>query len=659
MPNAFAASYTKYYGLKDSNDNYVLEINAKGEIKKGTKNDDGTSSSLSTDTEVTSTDFLYGRYTSGTTDAANGQVTVKGSEVYYVYGGYSNNGEVSGNTVTISGGTINYVRGGYSDGTSETSRNEVIISGGTVSGNVLGGLASSTSSTGAVSNNTVTISDGTVSGDVIGGRTRSNVATSSAVGNSVIISGGTIGGYVVGGSSESGTAANNIVNLTNATINGIVYGGAKTTSKYVMIEGVLTQKTTVEEGITTSNTITVSGINKVDGIDGYQNLNIQVATTNNSEANAVNLTDKTVSVNPVEGQSAADFLAGTTYYLIHSDNGVTGATSATFNTTFVDWTIPVTEDGKNLVLQMDSKNGAANKNSKTLSEAMLGAAAVVNQGAEFIADEGMASINQAVASGAGVFGVMNGGSSRYNTGSHVDVDTFSLAAGIAGKVLPNTTLAGFIEAGWGSSESYVSHARGSGEHDYYGVGVAVKHQFDNPFYLDGSVRLGIAKTGFDGRYAGDKAHYSSDMFYTSAHIGDGYVFNIADKVNMDLYGRYTITWMEDDTVKLHDKANTKLHMDSTTTHALRGGFRFTGDVVQTVKWKAGLAYEHIFNGDADAKINGIALDTPTLEGDTGIGELGLSIKPSANSPWTFDVTAKGYIGDREGYSGNIRALYAF
>ena len=168
-----------------------------------------------------------------------------------------------------------------------------------------------------------------------------------------------------------------------------------------------------------------------------------------------------------------------------------------------------------------------------------------------------------------------------------------------------------------------------------------------------------AKTAFDGRYAGDKTHYNADMFYTAAHVGGGYVFNLMDKVDMDLYARYAITWLEGDDVELHDKANSKLHMGSTTTHALRGGLRFTGDATETLKRKAGLAYEHIFNGDADTNINGLGLDTPTLEGDTGIGEVGLTVKPSANSPWQFDLTAKGYVGDREGYSGNVTVNYLF
>ncbi|MBR7068823.1 MAG: hypothetical protein IKI30_00025, partial [Oxalobacter sp.] len=62
---------------------------------------------------------------------------------------------------------------------------------------------------------------------------------------------------------------------------------------------------------------------------------------------------------------------------------------------------------------------------------------------------------------------------------------------------------------------------------------------------------------------------------------------------------------------------------------------------------------------AKGSINGAALDTPSLQGNTGIGEVGLIMKPSANSPWTFDLTAKGYAGDRRGGAGSISAKYSF
>ena len=106
------------------------------------------------------------------------------------------------------------------------------------------------------------------------------------------------------------------------------------------------------------------------------------------------------------------------------------------------------------------------ESSKTLAEAQLGSVALVTQGAEFVADEGMRSIRAAAKEGSfTAFGAMAGGYNRYETGSHVDVEGFSLAVGTAGRI-NNLTLAGFVEAGWASSESHVASTEADADHDY-------------------------------------------------------------------------------------------------------------------------------------------------------------------------------------------------
>lgn len=149
------------------------------------------------------------------------------------------------------------------------------------------------------------------------------------------------------------------------------------------------------------------------------------------------------------------------------------------------------------------------------------------------------------------------------------------------------------------------------------------------------------------------------MFYTSAHIGGGYVFKLTDTMNLDVYGKYLLTYMDSDEVKLHDAGNSKLHMDAVTTHALQGGMRLDAKFNDHFNWYAGVAMEHVFNGDAKTQVNGVGINAPTLQGNTYIGELGLRMKQAANSPWQFDVGARGYAGEREGVSGNVMATYSF
>lgn len=275
------------------------------------------------------------------------------------------------------------------------------------------------------------------------------------------------------------------------------------------------------------------------------------------------------------------------------------------------------------------------ESSKTLAEAQLGSVAFVTQGAEFVADEGMRSIRAAAKEGSfTAFGAMAGGYNRYETGSHVDVEGFSLAVGTAGRI-NNLTVAGFVEAGWASSESHVASTEADADHDYYGVGAAMRYDFQSPFYLDGAVRLGQISTEFDGSYGTGTAKYDADGLYATAHIGAGYVFDLTPDVKLDAYGRYLLSYVEGDDVTLESDAKERFSMDDTTTHAVRLGARLEG-AFQTFDWYAGLAYEHVFDGKAEGELKfagaTAALDAPSL---------------------------KGYAGDRRGGTGSVNVLYTF
>lgn len=312
---------------------------------------------------------------------------------------------------------------------------------------------------------------------------------------------------------------------------------------------------------------------------------------------------------------------------------------------------------------LGQKSVKASNESHTLSSSFLGTIAFLNQGAEFIADEGIRAMVDAVGTDrSAVFGAMHGGTSRYKTGSHVDVNGVTLATGVAAKT-GGLTWAGFFEAGWAQSDSEVGAASGDGDHDYYGLGTAMRYTFETPFYLDASARIGWATTDFSGRYQTDQARYDADSFYGSLHMGLGWIYPISEGLNLDVYGRYILTYLHGDEVDLDTKNNEELEMDDTTTHAFRVGFRLNGSFSEQATWRVGLAYEHVADGDAESDVHSlediVALDVPSLEGDTGILDLGFVFRPSPTNPWSMNVGLKGYVGDREGVSGNAILTYTF
>jgi outer membrane autotransporter protein len=87
--------------------------------------------------------------------------------------------------------------------------------------------------------------------------------------------------------------------------------------------------------------------------------------------------------------------------------------------------------------------------------------------------------------------------------------------------------------------------------------------------------------------------------------------------------------------------------------------RFNYAMKENIKTYVGAAYEHEFDSRVTATTNGYAIAVPSLKGGTGIGELGLTIKPSPSRPIFLDVGVQGHLGKREGVAGTLRFRYDF
>ena len=517
-----------------------------------------------------------------------------------------------------------------------------------------------------VSVNKSDITNGYVAGTLValadGGQVEINNQT-------VVVSYSTVddvyGTGIVASGNVSARIDNQTIVLDNATVVGGVYD--------VSIKNGTSTRSGNDVELTNSR-LQLSGINEVGSISGFDTIGLNVTEVN--KMNAV-LTAKKATGGQTEFDGVTleiasdDFLdSSDTYQLINVEGGkytfkdLTVKESHTFiETTYTADGDVVLGNGENLTSEnnlFNNKTVKATESSKTLAESLLGTVAFINQGAEFIADEGIAAMVDAAKLGeVTAFGVMQGGSTHYNTGSYVDVDGVTFMAGAGLRVNPNWTMAGFVEAGWANSASHVEGTRGDGDHEYFGVGFATRYQTDGVLYVDGSLRAGRATTEFAGRYGQDSASYDAKSLYMSAHVGLGALWDLNESLKLDTYARYMVTYLDDDDVSLNNRYNDKLDLDSTVTHAVRAGARLLGDFNDYASWKVGAAYEHVFDGDAESAVNSFSLDVPSLEGDTGVFELGLRICPSLESNWAVDLGAKGYVGDREGVTGNMTVRYSF
>jgi outer membrane autotransporter protein len=353
----------------------------------------------------------------------------------------------------------------------------------------------------------------------------------------------------------------------------------------------------------------------------------------------------------------------------------------------------ITATGKQLLATVSGagQNGnggpTLNPQTRALSEGYLAGMALVNQGADIVAGQGMESavrsarearlskFSDGLAGGYGlaVFGALSSGWSRYNTGSHVDMSSVSLMTGVSygAELKPGyLTLGAFFEYGNGSYDTYNAFSNAASVHsdgDVYHIGGGILGRFDfadtgpGHIYTEATARMGGVSNDYasnDLRDAwGRKADYGTNSLYYGLHLGAGYVWNINDKASLDLYGKYFWTRQEGDSVTL--STGDPVTFKDVDSSRLRFGTRFAYAANEYISPYIGAAYEHEFDGKARATANGFAIDAPSLRGDTGIGELGLSLKPSPSLPLSFDLGVQGYVGKREGVTGSLQARWEF
>ena len=561
-------------------------------------------------------------------------------------------------------------------GEADASGNRVEVSGIDLTGSITGAQVRNENrdenSSGSVNaeGNVVVISDSTINGDVTGAKLLGSHINAS--GNTVILGEGTVVNgnvtAVVGANAElarssggefSSTYGDNRVVMNNATVSGTVCAVSSDSGSLPV------------DVQTAGNTLVLAGHNEAGSIEGFESLDLTLSEQNKDQS-VLTLTggQSTLSDATIVIRGAEVLDQGKLFEAIDGAGlSVTDATvelRGTFIKKVAQNVYFTVESGEDNALTTDSNVFAsakvqATESASSLSESLLGTAAFVRQGAEFVADDGLATMEFAARSkqGLNAFAVMQGSSMHYDALSGVDVSGFTLLAGAAVQQ-GNLTFASFVESGWGNSEGDI--AKNSTDLSYFGVGLAARYRFESGFYGEGAIRLGRASSDFAANFAedGDCARYESDVFYATMHMAAGYELPLNDFVMADMYARYTFSFLDNDSVDLNDAAQSRAELDSVVAHALRIGARVKGGFTDAVNWKAGIAYEHMFDGAAGGTVDGVSITEAEMDGGSVIGELGVSVKPgSETSPWTLQFALKGYLGEREGVSGNGMLVYSF
>ena len=647
-------------------------------------------------------------------------------KAYYIYGGYSDKNAVNGislaknNQVIISGDVTvgNSISGGFASGKKGTAGSvaqgnkiEVTV-GGKVTGPIRGGI----SGYGSANENTVNVA-GTVTGMVTGGHANGSGNNAGTANSNQITVSGTAGGAVVGGWSVAGSAQVNRIEITGtATVTGAIYGGyagggsSNVDSNSILIEGSsiggdIYGGYTGGSGNANNNSITIRGAVDLSGRTIYggssnsgnaktgntlrfENTGGNIKAIKNIDILGVSaLADNSKALTITNGASGD--LANTTVRLIAADDGLqvgkqitllTANANVITNSTTLDQSSLKKSSNKFISYDFEEVKGLSNQiavrvtgkeadtaNARALAESRIAGVALLNQSSDLLIDQGFGAVKfngEDVVKDTYGFAITGGSSIRYNTGSFVKANGFSLIAGLAQKTTVDNGVwhwGAFFENG---HSNYSTHndgvdgaVRGDGDATYNGGGILARFDSAGGMYGEASMRAGSIKNKFGGfAYNGGTGSYEDRSTYYGAYLGLGQQRQLSKNTSLDIYGKYFYTHQQGSDFEVLGEQVTTAAVKSSR---MQLGVRLTKQVTADVSYYGGVAWEYEFDGAADMAVAGADLAAPSLKGSSGIVEMGIRLKPSKTDKITLDLGAQGHFGKRRGFSGGLQINYSF
>jgi len=163
------------------------------------------------------------------------------------------------------------------------------------------------------------------------------------------------------------------------------------------------------------------------------------------------------------------------------------------------------------------------------------------------------------------------------------------------------------------------------------------------------VSYDLITDGLPARFRLNNAYWGASLGLTK-----NWKYGMSD---FDVYSRYR--WLMDNGGETVLSTNEVVDFKALHSHRLTSGGRWTRQWNAKLATYLGAAYEYEFGGASRAvELNSghnFVLDGPTLRGGTGIGEMGMIL--SHNQSFHATLGVEGYVGKREGFSGNLAAMW--
>ncbi|RUT48865.1 autotransporter outer membrane beta-barrel domain-containing protein [Campylobacter fetus] len=651
---------------------------------------------------------IYGGYSDKqNSNATENSVTISGGTISKeIYGGHGTT--VSKNSVIISGDNTsinNVIYGGYSDKqNSNATENSVTISGGTITGNVYGGYAKE------ARDNIVAISGGTITGNVYGGYS-SDSHTSS--GNKIIISGSPDLSNATLYGADGKIAAPPPIAEQNLE--------PKRVRRALLDPVDIQPLNNPPSDYKSNNTLSTHDLLNlnIQSIKNFSNLNLDIPRNMTTKDHILILGEdmdlSDLIITPQFNVNNLNLNAGDTITLIggFNDAKITGGDDTNFITPIPKLApqpvpvpvvpvpvpvvpvpvpvvpvpvpvvpvpvVPVSEPKKALfgvsqiITYTSVGNGKfvlgkkePNPGMKSFLESGVASIVSTNQAGDLASNEGIKNmVSQASSSNS--FAALSNGRFRYKTGSHVDINGFSLIVGISKKT-ESFTYGIFMEAGNANYNSYNDFAtnsipntnsiKGSGDTNYFGIGVLLNTKLANNFYLDGSLRGGKVKSNYVSNDFNGLASFDMGRNYFGGHIGLGRIFNINDINIIDLYSKILYSEQGSKTVHIRDEG---FEFDTAKSIRLNLGARYNYELNDSTSLYGGAAYEREFDGKQKTYsiVANANIDAPGASGDSAMFEIGANITPTNYKEFNANFNLQLFTGVKSGISGGLKAQYKF
>lgn len=655
-------------------------------------------------------DDYYGHVYGGksyNSNADKNTITFKNGNVVTLYGGYSVHGNVTGNKVTFSDGATNALYGGYSR-YGKVSGNQLNVSGRVLGwGSKVSLFGGYGAGSGKVTANTVNVKSN-FSGTVYGGYSNGN----GAVTNNRINLYHSVDANLVGGYSKKGVVSGNTLGvqaLYNKTLTANTIYNMKNLNFYLpknIKNGltVLNADVVVPKEGTTVNMYANGGVNLRTGNSVYLlkgNIDTRKGKmkrgklycgvsktlsatyqqrTQNKSSDYIKVTFKQTAapkrmakmnvLQAVAQPASARMMALSMAPAVATAD--VAASALTRADTLID-TKTVLPASQATTFDTAEESSALNPQTKSFVETSAFSAAMISNGADLLIHDGMENAQEAVnQEGAGnahyvPYLAMNYNNLRYNTGSHVDADGWGINGGLARK-LKNShgelLIGPFLEYGRGSYDSYLNDGKhADGDAHYVGGGLFAKQTNHNGFYYEGSIRGGHAYGNYKSKdlqidgigNVFEKYDYSTT--YYGIHFGVGKERQLSKQNRLNTYVRYLYTHQKGFNATM--TTGEPYYFDSVDSSRVRIGTRMTHAINPKNSWYAGLAYQYEFNNEASAIYQGDRTPSPSLQGSSGMVELGWQLNPDANAPFTMNLGVTGWTGKQEGVTFQLGMNWRF